>query len=151
MYAFVQALKRWRHYLFPKEFVVYTDNQALSLLNSQDKLSHRNIKWMKYLQAYTFTIKHKKGISNKVVDALSRRNLIVSQIKLESVGIEALKDMYVADLDFGNSYKVCMEFGERYHANFPNLLVQYILLLKGGQLCVPKCSMRTNIIKEKHS
>lgn len=49
MYALVQALKRWRHYLLPKEFVVYTDNQALSFLISQDKLSHRHMKWMEYL------------------------------------------------------------------------------------------------------
>ena len=27
IYALVQALKRWRHYLFPKEFFVYIDNQ----------------------------------------------------------------------------------------------------------------------------
>lgn len=26
MYALVQALKKWRHYLLPKEFVVFTDN-----------------------------------------------------------------------------------------------------------------------------
>ena len=56
---------------------------------------------MEYLQAYTFNIKHKKGISNKVADAVSRRNLTVSQIHLESVGIEALKDMYVVDPNFG--------------------------------------------------
>ena len=67
------------------------------------------------------------------------------------MGIEAFKDMYVVDLDFGDIYKVCMEFGERYHADLPNFLIQDILLFKGGQLCVPKCSMRTNIIKKKNS
>ena len=26
LYALVQALKKWRHYLLPKEFVVFTNN-----------------------------------------------------------------------------------------------------------------------------
>ena len=28
IYAIVQALKKWRHYLLPKDFVLYTDHQA---------------------------------------------------------------------------------------------------------------------------
>jgi hypothetical protein len=28
-YAIIQSLKKWRHYLVPKEFVLYSDNQAL--------------------------------------------------------------------------------------------------------------------------
>jgi len=82
LYALVQSLRKWRHYLLPKEFVVFTDNHALSFLNNQDKLSHRHIKWMEYLQSYTFTIKHKKGQANKVADALSRRSVLVQEIQL---------------------------------------------------------------------
>lgn len=33
LYAMVQALRKWRHYLLPKEFIVFTDNHALSFLN----------------------------------------------------------------------------------------------------------------------
>ena len=67
------------------------------------------------------------------------------------MGIEALKDMYVANLDFGEIYKVCMEFGDRYHVYFSDFLIQDRLLFKGGKLCAPRCSMRSNIIKEKHN
>lgn len=72
LYAMVQALKKWWHYLLPKEFIVYTDNHALSFLNGQEKLNQRRLKWVEYLQAYTFSIKHKKVVTNKVADALSR-------------------------------------------------------------------------------
>ena len=61
LYALVQSLRKWRHYLLPKEFVVFTDNQALSYINTQEKLSNTHLKWMEYIQAFTFTIKHKKG------------------------------------------------------------------------------------------
>ena len=71
----------------------------------------------------------------------------VSQIWLKSVGIEALKDMYVENPDFGKIYKVCMEFGDRYHVYFFDFLIQDVLLFKGGKLCVPRCSTRLNIIK----
>ena len=29
IYAIVQAMKHWRHYLMPREFVLYSDNYAL--------------------------------------------------------------------------------------------------------------------------
>ena len=28
-YVIVKVLKKWRHYLFPKEFILYTNHQAL--------------------------------------------------------------------------------------------------------------------------
>ena len=31
-YAIIQALKKWRHYLISKEFVLYSDNQALQFI-----------------------------------------------------------------------------------------------------------------------
>lgn len=131
--------------------MVYTDNQALSFINSQEKLSHRHMKWVESLQAYTFSIKHKKGVANKVADTLSRRVLTISEIQLESIGISVMKNMYVVDEDFKEIYKACTEPGERYHVDFSDFLIQDGLLFKGWQLCIPKFSMRTNIIKEKHS
>ena len=42
-YSIVQALNKWRHYLLPKEFVLYIDHQAFQYFNSQGKLNERNL------------------------------------------------------------------------------------------------------------
>ncbi|XP_059067545.1 uncharacterized protein LOC131858349 [Cryptomeria japonica] len=105
LYAMVQSLRKWRHYLLSKEFIVFTDNHALSFLNRQEKLNHRHVKWMEFLQAYTFSIKHKKGVTNKVADALSRRTLAIQSMQLESAGLEAMASMYATDEDFKEIYQ----------------------------------------------
>lgn len=86
------------------------------------------MKWVETLQAFTFTLKHEKGVKNKVVDALSRRVLTIKQINMESVGIDSLKSMYDADEDFKEIYKVCKTFGERYHIEFSEFLIQGIFI-----------------------
>jgi hypothetical protein len=48
-YAIVQALKKWRHYLLSKEFVMFTNHQALQYLSSQGKLNQRHMKWVEFL------------------------------------------------------------------------------------------------------
>jgi hypothetical protein len=78
-YAIIQALKKWRHYLIPKEFVLYSDNHALQFVTRQEKLNHRHVKWVEYMQNFTFVIKHISGTANKVVDALSRKCLLLQE------------------------------------------------------------------------
>ena len=48
-YAIVQVLKNWRHYLIPKEFVLYTNHKALQYLESQHKLNQIHMKSVEYL------------------------------------------------------------------------------------------------------
>jgi hypothetical protein len=76
-YAMIQALKKWRHYLIPKVFVLYSDNQALQFITRQEKLNQRHAKWVEFMQNFTFVIKHISGSVNKVVDSLSGRSLVV--------------------------------------------------------------------------
>ncbi|GJY12766.1 putative nucleotidyltransferase, ribonuclease H [Tanacetum coccineum] len=78
-YAVVQAVKHWRHYLFHKEFVLFTDHDSLRHIRTQDKVSHKHGRWLAFLEKFTFVVKHKTGVSNRAADALSRRsNLLVS-------------------------------------------------------------------------
>lgn len=64
----------------PKKFILYTDNHALQYINNYKKLSQRYVKWIEFLQKFTFFIKHKSGHSNKVAYVLSRVNLILQEL-----------------------------------------------------------------------
>ena len=76
-YAIVQSLKKWRHYLLPKVFILYLENHALQYIMHQPKLNQRHVKWVEYLQNFTFVIKNISGQSNKIANALSKRALII--------------------------------------------------------------------------
>ena len=78
-YAIIQALNKWRHYLVPQEFVLYSDNQALQFITRQEKLNQKHEKWIEFMRNFTFVIKHIVGNVNKVVDALSRRCLTLQE------------------------------------------------------------------------
>jgi hypothetical protein len=75
----IQALKKWRHYLIPKEFFLYSDNHALQFITRQEKLNQKHAKWVEFMQNFTFVIKNIVGTANKVADSLSRRSLIVQE------------------------------------------------------------------------
>jgi hypothetical protein len=59
--------------------------------------------------------------------------------------------MYREDLDFKEAYEACKNtlLGDK--IPWIEYLIQDGLLFKGSQLCIPKCSMRDNLLKEKHS
>jgi hypothetical protein len=78
-YAIIQALKKWRHYLIPKEFVLYSDNHALNFVTQQEKLNQKHAKWVEYMQNFTFVTKNILGTANKVADALSRKCLLLQE------------------------------------------------------------------------
>ena len=68
----VWALRKFRHYLFGRRFVVKTDNNVVRWLCSKKDLKGKFARWMMELQEYDFQIHHLKGVDNVVADALSR-------------------------------------------------------------------------------
>jgi hypothetical protein len=106
LYAIIHALKKWRHYLIPKEFVLYSDNCALHFVTQQENLNQRHVKWVEYMQNFTFVIKHISGTANKVVDASSRKCLLLQEFKVKMLGFDDLRNMYANDQDFKEAYEV---------------------------------------------
>ena len=54
-------------------------------------------------------LKHRSGKSNRVVDALSRRQLLLTVMQVEVVGFDELKNLYPKDPDFAEAWKACKE------------------------------------------
>ena len=75
----------------------------------------------------------------------------MQEIQVKSIGIDSFKDLYGEDEDFSEVYKVCSNFENHFHSQYSKYTLQSGLLFKGNQLCVPRGSMRENLIQEKHN
>lgn len=67
------------------------------------------------------------------------------------LGFEHLKYLYQTDADFKEAYEACQNPLLRNNSPWLDYNLQEKLLFKGGQLCISDCSMRENIIREKHN
>jgi hypothetical protein len=70
---------------------------------------------------------------------------------VKTLGFEHLKDMYCDDTDFKEAYEACANPVLRDRSQWIEYMIQEGFLFKGNKLCIPKCSMRDNLLKEKHS
>ena len=82
-------VRNWFHYLFHREFILYTDHDALKHLHSQNKVLARHASWIAYLQQFTFVVKHNTGVTNRVADALSRQTNLLIAMQLEVSGFDS--------------------------------------------------------------
>ncbi|KAK8942371.1 hypothetical protein KSP39_PZI009407 [Platanthera zijinensis] len=147
-YALVQALRHWRHYLLHKEFVLYSDHQALRYLDSQSKLSHRHAKWVEFLQSYHYVLKHRAGVENKPADALSRRISLLQTMSTRVVGFERLPGDYVESPDFRDIYGALTRDPPEVIEDFS---VSDAYLFFRTRLCIPDTSLRDFLIWEMHA
>ncbi|GJU01232.1 reverse mRNAase [Tanacetum coccineum] len=65
-YAIYRSVHHWEQYLFHREFVLYTDHEALKYFNNQQKMNRMHGRWIAYLQRFSFVLKHKAGEQNKI-------------------------------------------------------------------------------------
>ena len=107
--SFMLVSKHWRSgdIIWFLRSLRYTDHKALQYLGSQHKLNQRDMKWVEYLQSFTFVIKHKSRVTNRVVDALSRRHSFLIEMKFEVLGFDEMNELYDVDSNFSEVWREC--------------------------------------------
>jgi hypothetical protein len=106
-------------------------------------LNQRHAKWVDFMQNFTFVIKHIAGNTNKVVDALSRRCLILQEFQVKTLGFEHLKDMYCDDTDFTEAYEACANPMLRDRIQWTEYMIQQGIVVQGESV------VHTKILNER--
>jgi len=88
--------------------------------------------------------KHKKGSTNVVADALSRRHSLLAMMEARVLGFKFIQEPYHDDKDF----KPYLNDQDN-HKHRPYTL-QEGFLFKGNKLCNPKGPIRNLLVKEVH-
>ena len=124
--------------------ITYIDHDALKHLHSQDKVSAQHASWSAYLQQFTFVVKHKAGVTNRVANALSWWNNLLIAMRLKLSSFDSFCDLLDTDPYFSFIMPIVRD-GEQTdfcsHDGFH---------FKGNQLCVPDYSLRLWIFKKLH-
>jgi len=71
MTAIIHEVTKWRTYLVGRHFTIKTDHQSLKHFLDARASTPAQQKWLTKLLGYDYTISYKRGIKNRVVDALS--------------------------------------------------------------------------------
>lgn len=72
--AIVKAVIKWRPYLHRRRFLVRTDQLSLKYILEQRVVGSDYQKWVSKLMGFDFEVQYRTGASNRVADALSRKN-----------------------------------------------------------------------------
>ena len=77
--------------------MIHTDQESLKHLKGQHKLNKRHAQWMEFVETFPYVIHYKQGKENIVVNALSRRYVLISTLEAKLLGFEHIKELYPLD------------------------------------------------------
>ena len=72
--------------------------------------------------------------------------MVLQEVKVDTLGFENLIDMYKEDLYFKYIYVSCENPVTHNRIQWLDYMLRGGLLFKDSKLCIPKCSMRENLI-----
>jgi hypothetical protein len=102
-------------------------------------------RWIAFMQKFTFILKHMSEKQNKVADALSRRVTLLVTLQSEITSLENLQALYCENENSKEDWEKCLSK----QPNF-DFHIQEGYLFRGNQLCVPRTSLREQILRELH-
>jgi hypothetical protein len=97
------------------------------------------------IEMFPSIIKHKKGKDHVIVDALSRRYTMLSQLDHKIFGLETIKRLYSTDLDFKDVFENCRE-----RWTWQKIVLHDDILYHANKLCVPASSVHLLLLQEAH-
>lgn len=135
--AIVLAVRKWRHYLMGRHFIIKTDQRSLKFLMEQREVGPKYQKWMYKLMGFDFEIHYKPGPTNKVADALSRRSDSNPELQVLystwSLPLEKLNEE-IGDDPFIQQVKIDITEGNKSHFGYS---VENNRFLYKGRLVIP--------------
>ncbi|GFX44414.1 transposon Tf2-11 polyprotein [Trichonephila clavipes] len=107
------SVKRFRHMLEGRDFIIYTDQKPLmyAFMQNPDKCSPRQWRHLDFISQFSTDVRHINGTHNAVADALSR--IEVNQISNSFLNFEALSKAQLEDNElqsFQNDEKSSLVF-----------------------------------------
>ncbi|XP_078433674.1 uncharacterized protein LOC144704964 [Wolffia australiana] len=135
----------------PIEFFGKKLNDAKLHYSTYDKEFYaviQALRWVEYLQDYTFVIKHTKGKDNVVTDALSRRAHMLNVMKVTVLGFETVRDGYDSCPDFS---PIIAEVRRGPSQDYRDFVLTDEYLFYKNTLCMPRTSLRDFLTWECHA
>jgi hypothetical protein len=131
--ALISCVKKFKHYLVGKPFVLYTDQKPLIWIRQKRDVQGKLGRWCLFLEEFDYSIRHVKGVENTVADALSR----IASVTLDDLqtpeGDDELSDLLTKEGYSLSDGVLCFDHPKR------------------GKLIVPPKSLRVSLLKELHS
>lgn len=148
--AIVKAVLKWRPYLIGRRFVVRTDQLSLKFILEQRVIGSEYQRWISKLLGFSFDIEYRTGASNRVADALSRKEVEAECDSME-VGYWRFWEDLKKELENDELVlKIKRELAEEPTAHKGFTLYQGNLLFKGRLVIPEKSSFINDIIHEFH-
>lgn len=146
--AVILAIEKFRPYIEGVHFTVITDHHSLLWLKNLKDPAGRLARWALRLQAYDFTLMHRKGKFHVVPDALSRAIAVMDVALIKETKDEwyrALRESYMNAPQLNDHLKIendLLYIRSKYDEDCQNKNCLW-------RICVP-LEQRENIIKENH-